>query len=136
MYHDIDRLGTDKTIGHVQVTSESITLSSPRILRDIIFRAVLVLGDTGKVHQVIVGRDECLEALLTDLRGDVYFRERFLEFLDFLQTFLLVHFLEAGTVGSRVIFHLLYLRVDRYTVLERETFLAHVAIPTYRVTII
>ena len=78
MYHDIDRLGTDKTIGHVQVTSESITLGSPRVLRDIIFRTVLILGDAGKVHQMVIGRDECLEAFLTDLRGDVYFRERFL----------------------------------------------------------
>lgn len=46
--------------------------------------------------QMVIGRDERLEAFLTDLRGDVYFRERFLEFVDFLQTFLLVHFLEAG----------------------------------------
>ena len=107
MYHDIDRLGTDKTIGHVQVSAESITLGSPRVLRDIIFRAVLILGDAGKVHQMVIGRDERLEAFLTDLRGDVYFRERFLEFVDFLQTFLLVHFLKASTVGSRVIFHLL-----------------------------
>lgn len=85
---------------------------------------------------MIVGRDECLEAFLTDFRSNVYFRERFLEFVDFFQTFLLVHFLKAGTVGSRVIIYFLHLRVDSYTVLERETFLAHVAIPTYRVTII
>ena len=83
MYHDIDRLGTDKTIGHVQVASECITLGSPRVLRDIIFRSVLILGDAGKVHQMVIGGDECLEAFLTDLRGDVYFRERFLEFVDF-----------------------------------------------------
>ena len=71
MYHDIDRLGTDKTIGHVQVSAESITLGSPRVLRDIIFRAVLIFGDAGKVHQMVIGRDERLEAFLTDLRGDV-----------------------------------------------------------------
>lgn len=74
MYHDIDRLGTDKTIGHVQVSAESITLGSPRVLRDIIFRSVLILGDAGKVHQMVISRDERLEAFLTDLRGDVYFR--------------------------------------------------------------
>ena len=61
MYHDIDRLGTDKTIGHVQVAAESITLGSPRVLRDIIFRAVLILGDAGKVHQMVIGRDERLD---------------------------------------------------------------------------
>ena len=114
MYHDIDRLGTDKTIGHVQVSAESITLGSPRVLRDIIFRAVLIFGDAGKVHQMVIGRDERLEAFLTDLRGDVYFRERFLEFVDFLQTFLLVHFLKASTVGSRVIIYFLHLRIDSY----------------------
>ena len=62
MHHDVNRLGTDKAIGHVQVTAECVTFGSPRVLRDIIFRAVLIFGDAGKVHQMVIGRDERLEA--------------------------------------------------------------------------
>ena len=84
---------------------------------------------------MVIGHIERLEAFLTDLRGDVYFQKSFYsEFVDFLRTFLLVHFLEAGTVGSRVIF-LLYLQVDRHAILEREALLSRSSPSAYRVII-
>ena len=97
--HDVDGFRTDVAFRHVQVAAESIALSAPRVLGDVIFRAVLGLGDTGEVHQVSVGRYETLITRLADLRCYLHFGERFLELIDLLEAFFLVEFLETGTVG-------------------------------------
>ena len=131
--HDVDGLRADVAFRHVQVAAESIALSAPRVFGDVIFRAVLVFGDTSEVHQVIVGRHEALIACLADLRRYVHLRKGFLELIDLLQALFLVEFLEAGPVGCRVVVDILHLRVDRYAILEGEALLAHVAIPADRV---
>ena len=67
MQHDIDRLGTNKALRHIEVAAVAVALCTPRVLGDVVFCAVLVLHDTSDVHQVVVGGDKRFVALLTDL---------------------------------------------------------------------
>lgn len=55
VYKHVDSLGTYVAFRHVQVTAEVIAVGSPRVLGDVVLRAVLVLGNAGEVHQVVIG---------------------------------------------------------------------------------
>ena len=67
MNHDVDGLGANEALGHVEIAAVAVALCAPRVLGDVVFCAVLVLHDTSDVHQVVVGGDKRFVALLTDL---------------------------------------------------------------------
>ena len=58
VYKHVDSLGTYVAFRHVQVTAKIIAVGSPGVFGDVVFRAVLVLGDAGEVHQVVIGCHE------------------------------------------------------------------------------
>ena len=89
MHHYINGLGADEAFRHIQVTTELIAVCAPGIFGDVIFCTVLVFGNTGQMHQVVVGSDECFETFLTNLRSYFDFRVRLFEFIYFFQTLFL-----------------------------------------------
>jgi len=88
------------------------------------------------MHQMVIGSHECFETFLTDFGGYFYFRIRLFEFVYFFQALFLVHLFETGAVGIRKVFHLLYFRIDGYTVLEGEAFFADITVPAYGETVV
>lgn len=66
VYKYVDSLGTYVAFRHVQVTAKIIAVGSPGVLGDVVFRAVLVPGDAGEVHQVVIGCYERFVSFLAD----------------------------------------------------------------------
>lgn len=74
VYKHVDSLGTYVAFRHVQVTAEVIAVGSPRVLGDVVLRAVLVLGNAGEVHQVVIGCHKRFVSFLADFGSYLDFR--------------------------------------------------------------
>ena len=98
MNHDVDGLGANVAFGHVEIAAVAVALCAPRVLGDVVFCAVLILHDACDVHEVVVGGDERLIALLTDLLSDIDLWTWSFELECFLLKLLWCHVLEAGTI--------------------------------------
>lgn len=75
VYKHVDSLGTYVAFRHVQVTAEVIAVGSPRVLGDVVLRAVLVLGNAGEVHQVVIGCHKRFVSFLADFGSYLDFRQ-------------------------------------------------------------
>ena len=136
VYHHADCFSTYIAFRHIQITSGFVAFRSPGILGDIIFSTILIFHNAGDVHQVVVSCHKLLVTILTDFRCYVDFRIRMLKLEHFVHSLIFWHFLKTGTVGSRVIFHILHLRIDGDSVLERETLFAYVTVLTYGISFV
>ena len=99
VYKHVDSLGTYVAFRHVQVTAEVIAVGSPRVLGDVVLRAVLVLGNAGEVHQVVIGCHKRFVSFLADFGSYLDFRTRIFKLEGFVESFLCIHTLPAGKVS-------------------------------------
>ena len=105
-----------------------VVASAPRVLHAEVGCAVLVLGQSGDHHAVVVGRLVVVERLLAQFLGDALLRHWSREVVDQLVALALVHLLPLQALG---VCHLgqVAFRHDRDAVLAGKALLADIARP-------